>query len=608
MGHYADYDKRTALHIAASNGFMEIIKYLVAHGSKVDVRDTTGSTPLDDAKRGKHKEAIKYLSSVPSFAVAYGVTTTETDDLQSKCLFAALDDGATGIVPKKVVVSLLESSGITRTCENWKGLYALLDRLNENLDVESFLRLTRQYEVVCQCITSNVAIPEWQEFTSSLKKIYDEMESETSGELSTNVPAAARVHEDIWEMSFCSTNGQMYSQSNSSKGESTLWSVRSIVHIVNYLIAQELLGEEEVHRHVGKEPSGRNFNELSLNPKGRPHNPTLTAGALTVLSLIKPGESKRERFKYIVSQWKRLTFGADINYHKESYQFESAAVTRKWTLAYMLLESGAFPDYIKTHSDLKSNLELYFMTMSLQLSTDQIARIGAVFANGGVDPFTRERIFNKKHVRNVLSTMYACGMYDHSGEFTFRVGIPAQSGEGGGVLAVIPELGGFCTFSPRLDRSFNSVRGVKFYCQLTQEYSFHAYETMVRDKKDPTVFGGNWNDPLIYDLLDAGSKGDLVQVKKVLAFVDINSKDYDDRTVLHVAAENNCKTIVSFLLAQNADRNVKDRWGRIPLECTSSRKLREALTPDGVEVPPSPQRGNSISRAMLRFKRKPTKS
>lgn len=246
------------------------------------------------------------------------------------------------------------------------------------------------------------------------------------------------------------------------------------------------------------------------------------------------------------------------------------------------------------------------MTLALLATTEKIAIIGSVLANGGVNPFTHERLFNKKHVRNALSIMAACGMYDWSGEFTFRVGIPAQSGRGGGILAVVPDLGGFCTWSPRLDKCYNSVRGVRFYCELTGHYNFHAYETLIRNKKDPTVFGGNWNDCRICNLLDAAAKNDIVEVKKELAFLNVNAADYDDRTALHVAAENGHREVVEYLLAHRADVTVVDGFGHVPKDCAKSKKLKRLLALPGEKVTSDPieKKESTASKFNRKFGRK----
>lgn len=106
--------------------------------------------------------------------------------------------------------------------------------------------------------------------------------------------------------------------------------------------------------------------------------------------------------------------------------------------------------------------------------------VAATLANGGVNPMTGKRVFEQHHVRNCLSLMASCGMYDYSGEFAFTMGFPAKSGVGGGILIVIPGLMGICTFSPRLDGIGNSVRGVAVCHGLAQKFSFHNYDSLVR--------------------------------------------------------------------------------------------------------------------------------
>ena len=144
-------------------------------------------------------------------------------------------------------------------------------------------------------------------------------------------------------------------------------------------------------------------------------------------------------------------------------------------------------------------------------------------------------------------------------------------------MEVIPGLGGFCTWSPPLDKNGNSIKGFQFCCELTRQYNFHTYETMVRSKRDPSVFGGNWNETRVSNLLQAASKGNLAEVKKELSFVDINSSNYDNRTALHIAVTNNRKKIAYYLLENNADVTLKDRWGQTAYDCSKSTKLRQML-------------------------------
>ena len=651
---FADYDKRTPLHIACSFGNLEICKYLLSHNGNVNAEDFLKNKPIDDAKREKHKPIIKFLlqQQQQQQQIEYKEKYGKHFRGKSGALFASLDDIAEGKVNKQTLIELLIKTGFSKSYY-WKDLYEVIENsIHEDyFDLDTFIPITRKFPVLKRCITGNLSIAEWDKFTAMIKEIFENSAKEKISELNeinlnfsnpnlststqkiitpslqrntkfpqidfntvSNSPkklssSKNKHHHNLgdnllssnlenlaknWEMSFCSTSGQLFNTNPNEK----LWCIDTMTTIVNYIIAQELLGEEIVHKYVGKEPAGRHHNEFNLNSHGIPHNPALHAGALLIISLIKPNESKEDRFAYIVSQWNKFTLGLNsVSFDAKTFQNELTNISRKWTLAYRLLDSGVFPDYVKTHDDLKQTVELYLMTLSLLASTEKLSILGSVLANGGVNPFTRERILQKKHVRNALSIMFACGMFSWSGEFTFRVGIPAQSGYGGGILAVVPDLGGFCTWAPELDKFGNSIRGIRFFCELTSNFNFHVYETLIRNKKDPTIFGGNWNDTRICNLLDAASKNDLVEVKKEIAFLDINSADYDDRTALHVAAENGHRFIVEYLLANGADANLQDRWGHKPIDCAKANKIKKLLS--GEKLEPEKKKSRRKKRVLV---------
>merc|ERR1712137_815925 len=174
----------------------------------------------------------------------------------------------------------------------------MLDKMENHMRLEHFLKLSEQYPIARQVVTSNLAVPDWEPYAESLGRIYRAVDSDDPPIRATSFSHMATDSHDaeLWEASFCSTSGQVCRMSENAR---TPWRAMALSHIVNYLIAQELLGEEAVHAYVGKEPSGRNFNEFSLNSEGKPHNPVIVSGALAVISLIKPAESKEKRFKFI---------------------------------------------------------------------------------------------------------------------------------------------------------------------------------------------------------------------------------------------------------------------------------------------------------------------
>src|SRR6185295_15721669 len=124
---------------------------------------------------------------------------------------------------------------------------------------------------------------------------------------------------------------------------------------------------------------------------------------------------------------------------------------------------------------IDETLDLYFKQCSVVVSCRDLALIGATLAHGGVHPVTRERAVEEQYVRDVLSVMYTCGMYDFAGEWAYRVGLPAKSGVGGGIIAVVPGRAGIGVFSPLLDERGNSVRGIKVCEELSARFGLHVF-------------------------------------------------------------------------------------------------------------------------------------
>jgi glutaminase len=132
--------------------------------------------------------------------------------------------------------------------------------------------------------------------------------------------------------------------------------------------------------------------------------------------------------------------------------------------------------------DVEDCLALYLRQCSVQVTCLDLATMGATLANGGLNPITGRRALPTSTVRDVLTVMYTCGMYDFAGEWAFSVGVPAKSGVSGGVLAVAPGQGGVGIFSPGLDRFGNSVRGTRVCQELSQRLGLHLFAAPDEDR------------------------------------------------------------------------------------------------------------------------------
>jgi glutaminase len=126
--------------------------------------------------------------------------------------------------------------------------------------------------------------------------------------------------------------------------------------------------------------------------------------------------------------------------------------------------------------DPERAVDLYFRQCSIQVECRDLAVMAATLGNGGVNPLTGERAMAARYVRDVLSVMHTCGMYDFAGEWAYRVGLPAKSGVGGGILAVVPGQAGIGVFSPLLDERGNSVRGIRACADLSERFGLHIFD------------------------------------------------------------------------------------------------------------------------------------
>lgn len=216
---------------------------------------------------------------------------------------------------------------------------------------------------------------------------------------------------------------------------------------ITYCLALEEQGEEKLHKYVGTEPSGKTFNELTLNSHGLPHNPMINAGAIMCGALIRPGAAPSDRFDYVMSKWRDCAGNSKIGFDNAVYLSERQTADRNFALAYFMREKKSYPP----DTNLLDILEFYFQCCSIETTTKAMSIIAATLANGGQCPLTGVQVFRPDHVKNCLSLMSSCGMYDFSGEFAFRIGIPAKSGVSGAIMLVIPNLMGMAVWSPRLE-------------------------------------------------------------------------------------------------------------------------------------------------------------
>ena len=422
--------------------------------------------------------------------------------------------------------------------------------------------------ILNKILTKDLIIPDFDKFTETMENIYEETKKDNKGNVASYIPQLKRVNPEQYGLSICTIDGQRYNIGDSNVD----FTVQSCCKPINYGIALEELGEEYVHKYVGREPSGQAFNELTLNKDGKPHNPLINSGAIMTSSLIKYKSPLAERFEHITNIWTRLSGGIyKIGFNNSVYLSEKETADRNYALAYFMKERNeektiGFPD----DTNLETTLELYFQCCSIELNAEILSIVASTLANGGINPFTGERIWSAATVKNVLSMMLMCGMYDYSGECAFKIGIPSKSGVAGAIMIVIPNVMGIVTWSPALDPVGNSYRGIQFCELFGKTFNFHIFDSLSDNTKINPLTDKYSSNKIneFSELCLAAQQGDIEHLKKLFNLkIDMNQADYDGRTALHLAACENHIEIVKFLInIGKVKKNPKDRWNNTPLD------------------------------------------
>ncbi len=485
-----------------------------------------------------------------------------------EALFASLDLENSGRIPARALFSRLKSMGISSSDPRLNlralGLTDTRDIGTTTITFDQFLAFTQTSRgtLIRDALQGQLIIPDFESFADEIEEIFEAATLNRGGEVATYIPQLGRIDPSHFAASVCTIDGQRISLGDAKMP----FCIQSICKPINYCIGLEEFGADTVHRHVGREPSGIGFNSLSLNSNGLPHNPMINAGAIMMCSLIRPAQDMADRFDVVIDTWRRMGGGGPVGFNNAVYLSERQTADRNFALGYFMRENKAFP--ANTH--LVDTLEFYFQCCSIEMSTDVMSVVAATLANGGICPLTGERVLRNDTVKNCLSLLSSCGMYDFSGEFAFTIGLPAKSGVGGGLMVIVPNLLGLAVWSPALDRIGNSVRGVDFCSRMVEHYNFHVYDSLtagVVEKKDPRLKRVDGRINNVIALCYAAAEGDAKELQYLLARgVDINAADYDGRTAMHLAASEGHTEFVKILIAKGAAPNPRDRWGNTPLD------------------------------------------
>lgn len=298
-----------------------------------------------------------------------------------------------------------------------------------------------------------------------LAELHARFGSLMDGHLADYIPELAKADPNHFGIVIATADGGLYRVGDVDAA----FTIQSISKAFVYGLALEDWGRDTVLSKVGVEPSGDAFNSIIFDAKAnRPFNPMVNAGAIATTALIKGGNGL-DRLDRIIDMFRRYT-GRDLAVDHKVFLSEKATGHRNRAIAHLELNSGMIDERVDEH------LDLYFQQCSILVTCRDLAVMAATLANGGVNPLTGERAIAQEHVKNVVAVMNSCGMYDYSGEWGYRIGLPAKSGVGGGIIAVLPGRLGIGVFSPLLDARGNSLRGIKVCKQLSERFGINMFD------------------------------------------------------------------------------------------------------------------------------------
>jgi glutaminase len=298
-----------------------------------------------------------------------------------------------------------------------------------------------------------------------MKKLLDKIvennkDKITLGQKATYIPCLENVPDNIGIA--VRDGNKMYSSGDADYR----FTFQSMSKIVILMLSLQDNGYDYVFNHVGLEPSGDSFNAISkldFNNVIKPYNPFINAGAILTTSMIK-GNSLSEKTDRIANLCKCIFDRSDITFNEEVFISEKDNANRNKALAYLLNEKKLL------EGNVEEILELYIRICSLEVSCLDLANLGHFLA------YNNNKCGIKgEYLRIIKTLMLTCGMYDYSGEFAVKIGLPSKSGVSGGIVSCVPRRMGIGVFSPRLDQKGNSILGINMVDELNQALQLNIF-------------------------------------------------------------------------------------------------------------------------------------
>jgi glutaminase len=319
--------------------------------------------------------------------------------------------------------------------------------------------------VSAQTKRSSPVAPSRERVEAVVREAYEKFRGDTNGKNADYIPYLAQVDSKLFGVAVVTTDNQSFALGDVKYS----FSIQSISKVYTLALAMQELGSDAVFAKIGSEPTGRPFNSIvaTVDMPGHSGNPLVNVGAIATTSLIS-GQNADDKWNKILSFYSKAA-GEKLVLIDEVYKSEAATNGGNKALAMLLAR------WDRIYADPFESVDIYTKACSVGVNALQLARMGATLANNGINPATGEQVIKPENIPEILATMTMAGLYDGSGGWAWHVGLPAKSGVGGGILAVVPGKGAIAVFAPPLDEAGNSVKAQKVIQHVTNQLNYNLY-------------------------------------------------------------------------------------------------------------------------------------
>ncbi len=312
---------------------------------------------------------------------------------------------------------------------------------------------------------SEISLPSDAAIQTALTNAYTKYKNNQDGKNADYIKALADVDSNLFGITVVTANGHIFDIGDTQ----STFSIQSISKVFTYAKIMQENGPEVVKEKIGVNATGLPFNSIiaiELIPT-RSVNPFVNAGAIASTSLVAAKDS--------ASRWASIKANMDafaaheLEFNEVVYDSEVNDNLRNQAISKLLQANG------RTYSDPLEATTVYTKQCSVNVTSHDLAVMGSVLANGGVNPVSGEKIIAPTNTPYILAVMATAGLYDNAGAWLYETGTPAKSGVGGGILAVVPGKMAIGVFSPPLDSFGNSVRGQLAAASIIKELGLNPY-------------------------------------------------------------------------------------------------------------------------------------